>query len=117
LARLAHVGRRAAVGDEVVLEDLHLIEAGVGDGFELFAQGAAQGNRRNRGLHAGSPQAMASRRAEASANVRFMRATSASRPVKWRKASTAWCTHMPLPFMVRQPLRRAASTSSVLRGV
>ena len=51
-AGVADVGRRAVERDEIVLEDLHRVEFGGGDGFELLAQGAAQGDRRDRGLHA-----------------------------------------------------------------
>ena len=51
-AGVAHVGRRAVEGHEIVLEDLHGVELRRGDRLELLAQGAAQGNRRDRGLHA-----------------------------------------------------------------
>ena len=50
-AGAAHVCRRAVEGYKVVLEDLDRVELGVGDGFELFAERAAQGDCRNRGLH------------------------------------------------------------------
>ena len=83
---LRDLGRRAGVGDEVVLEDLHGVELRRGDGFELLAQRAAQGNRRDRGLHASPPS---DRCAAAAAKVRFMRSMSGVRPEKCRKASTA----------------------------
>ena len=55
-AGAAHVRRRAVEGYEVVLEDLDRVELGVGDGFELLAECAAERHRRNRGLHVGLRQ-------------------------------------------------------------
>ena len=42
-----------------------------------------------------------------SPKCRSMRSASGSRPVKSRKAPTAWKTAMPPPDMVRQPRARA----------
>ena len=53
-AGVAHVGRRAAEGHEIVLEDLHGVELGGRDGFQFLAQGATQRYRRDRGLHESS---------------------------------------------------------------
>src|SRR5262249_20709760 len=50
-ARVRHIGGRAAERDEIVLEDLDRVEAGIGDRFELLAQRAAERYRRDRGLH------------------------------------------------------------------
>ncbi|MCY1435368.1 hypothetical protein D9M71_514620 [compost metagenome] len=40
--QLAYLARTAAVVEQVVLEDLHAVEAGGGDGLEFFRQGAAE---------------------------------------------------------------------------
>ena len=54
--QLAHVGGRAAEGEQVVLEDLDALEAGAGDGVELLGEVAAQGDRGNRHLHGLPPR-------------------------------------------------------------
>src|SRR4029453_11958068 len=105
-----HVGGGPVERQQVVLEQLDALEACVGDGFQLAREGAARADRGDGCLHFGPPvEEAASRAAQAVSKVRFMRATSGTSPVKWRKASTAWCTHMPPPLMVRQPFFRAAS--------
>ena len=47
----AHVGRRAVVVDEIVLEQLEAVEARGGDGLELFPQRAAHRNGGDRSTH------------------------------------------------------------------
>src|SRR3954466_5269760 len=47
---------------------------------------------------------------------RCIRSTSGLIPVNSRKASAAWNTAMPLPFMVRQPRAFATRNSSVSSG-
>ena len=42
LAHAAHIGGRAVEGEQVVLEDLHAIEAGGCGSLELVRQGAGQ---------------------------------------------------------------------------
>ncbi|MNZ60154.1 hypothetical protein D3C78_782160 [compost metagenome] len=54
-AHLPNLARAAGVVEKVVLEDLHAVETGGGNGFEFFRQGAAQGDGGNRALHAGAP--------------------------------------------------------------
>src|SRR5690606_36004128 len=46
----AYVGGAAIEGEEVILENLHAVEAGLGDGGELFGQVAADRDSRDRGL-------------------------------------------------------------------
>src|SRR5690606_27788121 len=47
----ADIGRTTIECEEVVLEDLHGVEAGRGDRRELLGQFAADRDGRNRGLH------------------------------------------------------------------
>ena len=51
---LAHVGGRAVEGQQIVLEDLDVLEAGGGDGLELLDQTAAQTHRGNGKFHVAS---------------------------------------------------------------
>lgn len=52
---LPHFTRAAVVIQQVVLEDFHPIEPGRSNGFELFRQGAAQGNSGDGTLHGVTP--------------------------------------------------------------
>ncbi len=46
-----HVRRRTIEGQEVVLKNLHRLEAGCGDRLQLLGERAAQANSRDGGLH------------------------------------------------------------------
>ena len=52
--QLAHFARTGAVVEQVVLEDLHAVEAGGGDRLELFRQGSAERDGGNGTVHESS---------------------------------------------------------------
>ncbi|BCQ65016.1 hypothetical protein PBOI14_67660 [Pseudomonas sp. Boi14] len=54
-AHLLDFPRAAVVVEQVVLEDLHAVEPGGGDGFEFLRQGTAQGHGGNGTLHDSTP--------------------------------------------------------------
>lgn len=54
-AHLADFPGAAVVVEQVVLENLHAVETGGGNGFELFRQGTAQGDGGNGTLHVSTP--------------------------------------------------------------
>ncbi|MNO97563.1 hypothetical protein D3C76_892740 [compost metagenome] len=54
-AHLFNFSRAAVVVEKVILEDLHAVETGGGNGFEFFRQGTAQGHGGNGTLHISTP--------------------------------------------------------------
>ena len=80
----ADIGRRAVVGQKIVLKDFHAVEAGRCDGLEFFLQIAAERNRGDGCFHA--ILCGWCRRWRAWRNA----IGSTLQPVKIRNASTPW---------------------------
>ncbi len=108
----------AVADDEVGLEDLDAVEAGVGAGVELVLQAAAEADGRYRLAHVGPPPVVQvpGRRVTSRWKWACIRVVSGSRPVIRRRLSAACPTAIPPPSSVARPRARARRRSSVSRG-
>src|SRR3569833_682602 len=108
----AYLLRAQRAGEQVVLEDLHAVEPGIGDRGELVGQRSAERHRGDGLSHAVPPVQALTR----SARWASIRSASGSTPVKNRKAWAAWKTTIPPLSSVRQPSLLAWRSSSVSSG-
>ena len=77
---VADLARGAGIGNEILFEDLDPVEAGPGDGGQLFAEIAGNRDRGDRGFHAASSCVRRSARSRAGSNGRPANSAQASRP-------------------------------------